>query len=251
VILHTVVLNGLHWTVLLFAEKVLRSHRARDRRILLEITERLPGFNTRSYNRKEWRNYDWSTGGGEEWTESEAWKRSLVNDVMLRFIQPGKTILEIGPGAGRWSTVLASISRKLILVDLTEKSIQTCKERLSKYDHCVYVVNNGNSLSFLGENSVDYLWSFDVFVHIAPADTLKYLKELHRVFAPGATGIIHHPAAGGIKGGFRSSVTNEMFCEFLRECNFSIQQQIYTWGRSNQFSVAGHKDVITVFTKAT
>jgi hypothetical protein len=41
----------------------------------------LPGLNSRLSNAEIWNNWDW-TGGGDEWTPSEAWKRSLVQRVL-------------------------------------------------------------------------------------------------------------------------------------------------------------------------
>ena len=62
--------------------------------------------NSAGSNREWWDRYDWS-GGGEEWTASAEWKQALIDDVLLPLIPAGAAVLEIGPGAGRWSEVLA------------------------------------------------------------------------------------------------------------------------------------------------
>jgi len=113
--------NGMTWTFFYAAERLINK-RFFHKRAELEIQKNLPGFNTTAYNYKEWANYNWSKGG-EEWSDSEPWKKSLREEVLLTYIKPGFTVLEIGPGAGRWSLALASISKKLILVDLTENAI--------------------------------------------------------------------------------------------------------------------------------
>jgi len=48
------------------------------------------------------------------------------------------------------------------------------------------------ALSFIENNSVDYIWSYDVFVHINPTDVEKYIIEFSRILKPHGYGIIHH-----------------------------------------------------------
>ena len=73
-------------------------------------------------NRKRWNDYDWSRKG-EEWTndakheglDPNHWKNDLINEMMMKYIKKNSIILEIGPGAGRWSISLQKIAKKLIL----------------------------------------------------------------------------------------------------------------------------------------
>jgi ubiquinone/menaquinone biosynthesis C-methylase UbiE len=243
--------NGLKWMAWFLLEKTTGrfTDAFRRKRIDLEIRERLPGFNTTVYNYRGWSRYNWS-GEGEEWNDSEEWKSTLISEVLLKYIKPHGTVLEIGPGAGRWSDVLAGISSNLILVDITEVSLELCRKKLAGYSHCHYFQNNGRDLLFLENGSLDYVWSFGVFVHIAPDDTERYIQELGRVMKKGGLAIIHHPAEGGHLGGFRSSVTNDFFSRILASNDFKILKQISRWGESDRFSVDAFKDMITVFTKA-
>ena len=242
--------NGVYWFVLYLAERAVGKATLFffHTRIALEIRRKLPGFNTKEYNYKEWSNYDWSREG-EEWTDSESWKNALVEDLIVPYIKPGSTVLEIGPGGGRWSVILAGLSARLILVDMTEKAIEHCKKRLQTFSNCVFHRNNGADLSFLNKESVDFVWSFDVFVHIAPADVEGYLEGLSNVMVKNGIGVIHHPSIGGVKGGFRSSVTNGLFCQLLKKNNFEIVRQLNAWGKNKEFSVHDYEDMITVFKK--
>jgi ubiquinone/menaquinone biosynthesis C-methylase UbiE len=237
--------NGPLWTILYFSERVFGEN-MRQKRIAFEIKNKLQGFNTIQYNLKEWSNYNWS-GGGEEWSDSGEWKKSLINKILLKYIQPKRNVLEIGPGGGRWSIILAELSQKLILVDLTEKSIEHCRNKLKQFPHCEYHINNGYDLSFIKDESINYIWSFDVFVHISPADTEKYLKAFNDVLAKDGIAIIHHPAAGGIIGGFRSSMTNDFFLTLLKKYNFEVIHQLDSWEENH--SVRKFMDMITIFKK--
>ena len=242
--------NGVLWFSLYTLERFFGwiTHYFYIQRINLEIAKHLPGFNTKYYNYKEWSNYNWSNEG-EEWTDSKTWKSALLENTIHKYFLPQKSILEIGPGAGRWSGVLAELAQSLTLVDITEVSINRCKEKLKNYSSCKYYVSKGNDLSFLENNSIDYIWSFDVFVHIAPTDTESYMKELSRVLRQNGIGIIHHPAAGGHKGGFRSSTTNHFFRSILTKYQFTVLNQFDSWGENNSFSVKTFDDMITVFKK--
>src|SRR6476619_3329583 len=73
--------------------------------------------NSSTENRNRWNDWDWGSLG-EEWTLSEDWKRGLVDDVLLRLIPPAVDVLEIGPGAGRWTELLAPRARRMVVVDV-------------------------------------------------------------------------------------------------------------------------------------
>lgn len=199
-------------------------------------------------NREQWGEWDWSRCG-EEWTVSAEWKQALIDEVMLRHIESGKDVLEIGPGGGRWTAVLQPISARVIVVDLTEQAIEVCRQRFADATNIEYHVNDGSSLSFLPDASVDYVWSFDVFVHISPPDIDTYLGEFARVLRPGGAGIIHHAREGGRHGGLRSAMTAELFAKMVRDHGMTVTAQIDRWGDEGQYDLEAHHDVITVFQK--
>jgi ubiquinone/menaquinone biosynthesis C-methylase UbiE len=215
----------------------------------LEKKYDLPGDNTLVKNYVMWQGYDW-TGRGEEWTASDEWKKALVNLVLLKYIKPGGVALEIGPGAGRWSEVLQKIAARLILVDLADKCIEVCRDRFSKCKNVEYHVNDGHTLSFLADESVDSIWSFDVFVHINVLDTASYIKECRRVLKPGGIAVIHHPKKSTTyEDGWRSNTTAEVFQKMLHQNNLDLVSEFDSWGDHGQYDVRHYGDVITVFAK--
>ena len=246
--------NGFRWT-LYFAlfralDPMFRGVLSRlERRMAnLELRYRLPGRNTKRNNYETWQHWNWSQGG-EEWTQSPEWKQSVVDDVMRRWVEPDKTVLEIGPGAGRWTEYLQKLAAKLIVVDLAGNCIDICKKRFSDCANVEYHVNDGRSLDFLGSDSVDFIWSYDVFVHIAPRETEDYLREIQRVLREGGRAVIHHPQQGGIHGGWRSSMTIELFSELLGKQGFKILSQFDSWGPGGRFNIHYTHDAISVFEK--
>ena len=96
-------------------------------------------------------------------------------------------MLEIGPGAGRWSEVLLARATRLVLVEENEAALAECRARLGESGKVEYVRGEGSDLTGVADRSIDAVWSFDVFVHLAPLDVAGYLSEIARVLAPGAS----------------------------------------------------------------
>ena len=178
--------------------------------------------NTITENRKLWQIYDWSRRG-EEWTISPEWKQRLIDELLLPNIPRGSTVLEIGPGAGRWTEHLILLASKLTLVDVTPECIRLCREQFG--DRAEYYVNDGSDLSFVRDASIDRIWSFDVFVHIAANDIGKYVSQFRRVLTPGGMAVIHHSANGRNAKGWRSDMTAEMMREFCARFSLELLHQ--------------------------
>jgi ubiquinone/menaquinone biosynthesis C-methylase UbiE len=143
----------------------------------------------------------WSAGG-EEWSgpwggsELQWWGTLLPR---IHAFVPAATILEIGPGQGRWTAYLKDMCEELILVDLAEGCIEACRERFSSARHISYHVNDGKSLAMVPDRSVDFAFSFDSLVH-AEADVLQaYAQELSRTLKPDGVAFLHHSNMGGYR----------------------------------------------------
>jgi SAM-dependent methyltransferase len=145
--------------------------------------------------------YDWKQAG-EEW--SAAWGGADMQwyfTILPRIhaFVPKQTILEIAPGFGRWTQFLAPLCEKLIVVDLSDKCIQHCKNRFKSYSHLNYHVNDGKSLEMIPDESIDFLFSFDSLVH-AEADVIEeYLKQIRVKLKRDGVGFIHHSNIGAYK----------------------------------------------------
>lgn len=196
-------------------------------------------------NRYVWEKYDWSKQG-EEWTDTQnpgQSKESLVQHYMLKYIKKDSNILEIGPGGGRWTEYLQPLANHLTLVDITPKCIEICKERFKDKHNIDYNVISDIDLSFVPDNSLDYIWSYNVFVHVNPSDTEKYVKQFARIMKDGSIAIIQHPGnyydPKVRKHGWKSSLNADMMKEMVVKNGFTlIVQDKQEWG-----------DVITIFKK--
>ncbi len=198
-------------------------------------------------NREVWSGWTWE-GGGEEWTASDAWKASLVEHVLEPTMPRGATILEIGPGAGRWTQTLHARAGMLILADITDTTLELCRERLGDPDDVAYVRTDGSSLRGVDSDSVDALWAFDTFVHIAPLDVAGYLADIARVLGHGAVAVIHHSGRRDSEG-WRSPMTAALFATLAREHGLTVERQFDTWD-GGRFGVRRQGDVVTQLRRA-
>jgi SAM-dependent methyltransferase len=142
--------------------------------------------------------WDWSEHG-DEWSTWWGGTPALWYGALLPRIHswvPTGTILEIAPGFGRWTQYLKDLADQLVIVDLTERCIDHCRERFAGAGNIEYHVNDGRSLDMVADGSVDFVFSFDSLVH-AESDVLgAYLEQLARKLKPDGVGFVHHSNIG-------------------------------------------------------
>lgn len=224
-----------------------------QRRGVLGPAHRAWRGNSAGDNRERWTGWDWSAGG-EEWTLSSEWKQALIEEVLLARIAPGGVVLEIGPGAARWSAVLHARARRLILVDVSDRPLALCRERFAGAENVEYALSSGNDLPGVADSSVDAIWSFDVFVHVAPADQDGYLSEIARVLAPGGVAVIHHADGRNLgdqpsRGGWRAPMSRHLFATLAAQRGLAVEAQIDSWGADGRYDLSAYHDAITVCRK--
>ena len=108
-------------------------------------------------------------------------------------------------------------------------------------------------LDFISDNSIDYIWSYDVFIHINPADIEKYILDFQRILKQGGCAIIHHSNINSaekntrskflnVTVGFRTYMTATIFRDLVKKCGMHIVEQNHDLPHSPL-------DVISVFIK--
>lgn len=225
-----------------------------QRRAVLGPAHRAWRANSVASNRDWWDRYDWAAGG-EEWTASPEWKQALVDDVLSALIPAGVDVLEIGPGAGRWSEVLAARARSLVVADVSETALDRCRERLAAQGAVMFAHSTGSDLPGVADASIDAVWSFDVFVHIAPLDLAAYLGEIARVLRTGGVAAIHH-SDGRNRGrllsrhGWRAPMSRALFAALAEPLGLRVESQIDSWGEGGRYDLEAYGDVISVLRRA-
>jgi len=142
--------------------------------------------------------YDWKEAG-EEWsapwgTSAAQWFGAILP--RIRDCLPTGTILEIAPGFGRWTHYLKDYCEELWIVDRSSECIEACRRRFAAEPHVRCYLNDGRSLSMIPDASVDFVFSFDSFVHPNLDVIEAYLRELGTKLKIGGKGFIHHSNFG-------------------------------------------------------
>lgn len=188
---------------------------------------------SREHNREHWEQWDWSTLG-EEWTPADPrWKAAIVRYSMQPYLRGGETILEIGPGGGRWTAELLRLEpRRIIAVDLTERCIELCRKRFLREPRLELHRNDGRDLSFVADDTIDFIYSFDVFVHVEAPEIDAYFGEFARVLRPGGRAAIHYASldrapAGDPRRGWRADFTSVEMHALLAKHGFALVADYY------------------------
>jgi ubiquinone/menaquinone biosynthesis C-methylase UbiE len=215
----------------------------------LRETRSLPGISSPAVNREIWQSWDWSQGG-DEWTPSADWKEAFRRGVLERYVPAAARVLEIGPGAGRWTGYLAERAAQLTAVDISSSCIELCREKFGHLGNVEFLVTSGEALPGVPDTAIDCIFSFDVFVHINRREVGQYVAEFRRVLKPGGRGIIHHGNVAGAGGGWRSDLTGREFTALLEQAGLRVHGQFATWDHAgHRFDVSRYGDLITVFEK--
>jgi 2-polyprenyl-3-methyl-5-hydroxy-6-metoxy-1,4-benzoquinol methylase len=150
-------------------------------------------------NKAKWDGtYDWEQAG-DEWSVVWGGTRMQWYGTLLPRIQaflPAGTILEIAPGYGRWTQFLKDQCKRMIVVDLSEKCIDACRQRFRDCTHISYHVNDGKSLAMVPDHAVDFAFSFDSLVHVEEAVVSAYVSQLATKLTGDGVAFIHHSNLG-------------------------------------------------------
>lgn len=119
--------------------------------------------------------YDWSRGDYH------------VEFLKRLGLEPHHKVFDFGCGYGRTGIPLAKFlnPRNYIGVDLSERRIEMAKEWVKhegvENKEPVFVAKADNKLSWLKDNSVDFIFTYSVFTHMPKNDMCEILLASHRI----------------------------------------------------------------------
>ena len=132
-------------------------------------------------------------------------------------------ILEIAPGYGRCTQFLLELCDRLTIVDITQKCIDACKVRFASHTNIEYHVNDGKTLAFLEDDSIDFVFSWDSLVHANDQVFASYLRQLAAKMRPGGFGFIHHSNMGA----YRDPKTGVLTAESKHWRDTSVSAELF------------------------
>lgn len=125
---------------------------------------------------------------GEEWAPPEH-TRFIFERFAEPYLHPEARVVEIGPGGGKFSRQIVERCQELFLVDISRKMIEranaACAGRAREL-----LVQDGR-LDALESQSIDLVFSYDVFIHLEAEEVFRYFAEVNRVLENGGTFSVH------------------------------------------------------------
>jgi ubiquinone/menaquinone biosynthesis C-methylase UbiE len=131
--------------------------------------------------RKDWNPESFFQSGEEDY-------QRLVGQVFerCRWEPGGKTMLELGCGAGRMTRSFAQRFSRVYAFDISTEMLGHAKALFPEASNVDWILGNGMDLSGLGNEAVDFAFSYIVLQHMPePEFALRYIREMLRVLKPG------------------------------------------------------------------
>jgi ubiquinone/menaquinone biosynthesis C-methylase UbiE len=131
--------------------------------------------------RKDWTPESFFVSGEEDY-------QRLVAPVLERagWSAPGKTMLELGCGAGRMTRSFAQRFARVYAFDISTEMLGHAKALFPEATNVEWILGNGTDLSTMGDEAVDFAFSYIVLQHMPePIFALRYIREMLRVLKPG------------------------------------------------------------------
>lgn len=148
---------------------------------------------------------------------------------VLPYVDRAQTAVEIGPGGGRWTRYLLGF-RKLFVVDFHAEMLDELKSNFHE-PNMTFVKNNGSDFPGIEKQSIDFVYSFDAFVHFDLPLIERYLANIKEIAKPGANIVIHYSdqtkIMAQVNRGF-SDNTPEKMRQLLLGAGFKILEEDLT-----------------------
>jgi ubiquinone/menaquinone biosynthesis C-methylase UbiE len=100
-------------------------------------------------------------------------------------------MLKIGVGGGRIANQIAPHVAKLYATDIAPHMIERSRAALSSHKNIEFFTLPNSSLALFDDASCDFIYSFDVFVHLDLHTMWRYFQEIHRILKPGGHAFLH------------------------------------------------------------
>ena len=114
----------------------------------------------------------------------------VVDDYILPFVGPESVIAEIGCGGGRVALRVAHNVRQYHGFDVAPGMLERARQTVGDRDNVHLQLVDGTHIP-VADGAFDFLYSFDVFVHLDLHTQWAYLQEISRVLKAGARAFLH------------------------------------------------------------
>jgi SAM-dependent methyltransferase len=117
---------------------------------------------------------------GDEWGDKES-VQEVLNDFLFPFISGNSVVAEIGSGGGRIAAVVAPRVEQLYCFDISRDMLSRASKVLSDLENISFILSNGKSFEEKYSERFDFVYSFDVFVHLDLHTIWSYFSEFRKI----------------------------------------------------------------------
>lgn len=203
--------------------------------------------------------YTWPQHGDEWYGQAalcgvpyDVWKQSMVQHLIVPNVTEPSHVLEIACGHGRWTEFLVKYAGHVTAVDLSASCLNYCRNRFRDQGNIDYFLTTGNTLPRCASGLIDFVWSYDSFVHMDREVICRYLSEIRRVLKVGGSAILHHANVDDLANhqqdgapGWRSAMNIALMAQLAREARLSVVSQFAYWDIEKQIGAPRFGDRIT------
>jgi SAM-dependent methyltransferase len=129
---------------------------------------------------------------GEEWGGPEFADRII--ELVEPYLGAEADVLELGCGGGKFSRRLAPRCHSLLCCDISGEMIGHTRATLSERrlgENVDFAVLNGVDFSGVDDESADFIFSYDVQLHLPPENVFSYMRDARRVLRDNGVFMLH------------------------------------------------------------
>ena len=165
---------------------------------------------------------------GLQWGDPDSLEtlQRVRDQYLAPLLSPESTVVEIGPGGGRWTRYLLGVKR-LYAVDFHQELLDELAKNFDQ-PNIVRIKNSGSDFPGVPSASADLIFSFGVFVHLDLPIIESYLSEMRRILKPDGVAFLQYsdkskPAA--LKNSAFSDNTPEIMRGLLNDHGYQIVRE--------------------------
>jgi SAM-dependent methyltransferase len=139
---------------------------------------------------------------GEEWG-GPGFADYIVDTLVAGELGPDRDVVELGCGGGKFTQRLAPKCRSLICTDISPAMIEHTKAGLESRGvagNVRYQVLDGVDFTSVADNSVDFIFSYDVLLHVQPQNVFSYLLDARRILRENGVFMLHQINLASVGG---------------------------------------------------
>lgn len=127
---------------------------------------------------------------GDEWGTKADVDR-VVEEYILPYVSSGDVVAEIGSGGARIASRVVARPKELWCFDVSPQMLKKARSALREFPQTRFVELPQPRFPDDCAGRFDFIYSFDVFVHLDLHTIWKYLTEIRRVLKTGGKAFIH------------------------------------------------------------